>query len=180
MKTVFFTKGFILKVFILFTVISLLTTCKKDDPVADLIEFVWSYSVSHPDGFTLDIETKTPVTAGIVVSYEETQNSFGKENLRKVIEHALQHDNKVGGWFNASDSSYYFDSDKVFTDGLMTEAIDFARMNHQLAIYDITNDSVIWIEYPKSIPFMLPQKPFITPYFKVKFSNPYRYQILEN
>lgn len=131
-------------------------SCKKEDSDDELIEFVWNYSASHPDGFTLDLQSRKSVTSGIVVAYEATQNSFGKESLSAVIEHALSHDKRVGGWFNTEDQNYYFDSDRVFADGMYTEAIVFARENNQLAIYDITNDSVIWIEYPKSNQIKLP------------------------
>lgn len=142
-------------IFILFTAF-LLTTCEKKDPVDDLIEFVWIHSASHPDGFTLDLTTKTSVTSGIVAAYEETQNSFGKESLRKVITHSLSHESIVGGWFNTTDSNYYFDSSIVFSDTSLAEAITFARENHQLAIYDLTHDSTITITYPVSYLLLQP------------------------
>lgn len=81
-------------------------SCKKEDPADELIEFVWNYSVSHPDGFTIDIQSRQPVASGIVVAYEATQNSFGKKSLSGVIEHALLHENKVGGWYNEEDKNY--------------------------------------------------------------------------
>lgn len=149
MKTPTFNHKYLTTIiFILFTAF-LLTTCEKKDPVDDLIEFVWIHSASHPDGFTLDLTNKTSVTSGIVAAYEETQNSFGKESLRKVITHSLSHENIVGGWFNTTNSSYYFDSSIVFSDTSLAEAITFARENHQLAIYDLTHDSTIIITYPK-------------------------------
>lgn len=122
---------------------------KEKDTTGELVNFVWNYAAQHPDGFTLDVETKKPVTSGIAVAYLETQNSFGKESLNKVIEHALNHENVVGGWFNGGDSLYYFDSDRIFAEGAYNEAIAFAKVNLQLSIYDLTNDSLIWIEYPK-------------------------------
>lgn len=125
--------------------------CKKENDTAEIIAFIWNYSSSYPEGFTLDLNSKKPVTSGIVVAYEATQNSFGKESLNKVVDHALSHDKKVGGWFNDADSNYYFDSDKVFGSGEYSAAIAFAKENKQLAIYDIDNDSVIWIEYPKYV-----------------------------
>jgi fructokinase len=94
---------------------------------------------------------KEPVTKGISAAYFETQNSFGKESLNKVVEHAFNHEAIVGGWLNTDDSLYYFDSDKIFPDGEYVEAIAFAKENQQLSIYDLTNDSLIWIEYPKMV-----------------------------
>ncbi len=124
--------------------------CKKDRiDKAGTVDFIWAYSRNHPEGFTLDILTRQEVTHGIVADYFETQNSFGKEKLSFVVEHALNHEAVIGGWLNAADSLYYFDSSKVFPDGAITEAIEFARENHQYAIYDITNDSVIWVVNPR-------------------------------
>lgn len=151
MKHLYFNSRFAFSLIFILLASILFTTCKKDNRAEELVELVWNFSQVHPEGFTLDVSTKKPVSNGIVVAYEETQNSFGKESIQKVVEHALDHDNIVGGWFNESDTSYYYDSDKVFADGHYTEAIAFAKENHQLAIYDITHDSVIWIEYPKTV-----------------------------
>jgi fructokinase len=145
--------------------------CKKDNQAEELVELVWNYSQVHPEGFTLDVLKKAPVSNGIVVAYEETQNSFGKESIQKVVEHALDHDHIVGGWFNESDTSYYYDSDRVFEDGHYTEAIAFAKENHQLAIYDITHDSVIWIEYPKTVEFVFYSGLFSNSASKIVFFN---------
>jgi fructokinase len=145
-KAFHFTQIILLFVFSTF----ILAGCHKEkDTTDELVNYVWDYAAQHPDGFTLDIQTKEPVTSGISVAYFETQNSFGKEILNKVIEHALNHENVVGGWFNGEDSLYYFDSDRIFAEGAYDEAIAFAKENLQLSIYDLTNDSLIWIEYPK-------------------------------
>ena len=140
--------------FIIFLVFSafILSDCQKQENTLDeTVNYVWDYASHHPDGFTLNIEKKEPVTQGISAAYFETQNCFGKESLNKVVEHAFKHEAIVGGWLNTEDSLYYFDSDKIFPDGAYTEAIDFARENQQLSIYDLTNDSLIWIEYPKMV-----------------------------
>ena len=134
---------------IVFSVFILAGCQKGKDTVGELVNYVWDYAAQHPDGFTLDIQTKEPVTSGIAVAYLETQNSFGKESLDKVIEHALNHEKIVGGWLNPEDSLYYFDSDRIFAEGSYNEAIAFAKENLQLSIYDLSNDSLIWIEYPK-------------------------------
>lgn len=95
----------------------------------------------NPYGFTVELETLRPVTEGISVSYQETQDSFGSEGLDKVIHHALSHDKVVGGWLNEENGKYYYDSCRIFQD--RNEAIEFGRANHQLAIFDITNLELI-------------------------------------
>lgn len=117
----------------------------KDSSIDEAVEFVLEYAENHPNGFTLDIQTYQPVTEGISVAYYETQNSFGKESLYNVVEHSLNYESIVGGWLNTEDSLYYFDSDKIFPDSSLQEAIEFAIENQQSALYDITNDSTIWV-----------------------------------
>ena len=104
-----------------------------------LIDGVWEYSLINPNGFTLNIETMKPIKYGISVAYKETQDSFGKESLKKVINHALEHGKSVGGWFDTESNQYYFDSVKIFKNSEIGKAIEFAKNNNQLAIYDLTN-----------------------------------------
>jgi len=104
-----------------------------------LIDRVWEYSKNNPDGFTLNIETMKAVKFGIVVAYYETQDSFGKEALKAVIDHAMDHHKIIGGWFNDQNGSYYFDSVRTFKNSELNEAIEFAKQNKQLAIFDLTN-----------------------------------------
>ena len=104
-----------------------------------LIDGVWEYSLINPNGFTLNIETLKPVKYGISVAYQETQDSFGKESLNKVINHALEHSKTVGGWFDTESGRYYFDSVKIFKNSEIDKAIEFAKNHNQLAIYDLTN-----------------------------------------
>lgn len=109
------------------------------DIMDKLTERVWEYSLINPDGFTLDIQTMEPVKFGISVAYKETQDSFGKESLTTVINHALEHGKVVGGWFDTESKQYYFDSVKVFKNAEVDKAIEFAKENDQLAIFDLTN-----------------------------------------
>lgn len=104
-----------------------------------LIDGVWEHSLINPDGFTLNIETMKPIKYGISVAYKETQDSFGKESLNKVINHALEHDKTVGGWFDTESGQYYFDSVKIFKNSEIDKAVEFAKNNNQLAIFDLTN-----------------------------------------
>lgn len=62
---------------------------KKVTKMDDLIERVWEYSLNNPDGFTLNIENFKVVKYGLIVAFKDTQNSFGKQSLQKVINHSL-------------------------------------------------------------------------------------------
>jgi hypothetical protein len=112
-----------------------------------LIERVWEYSQNNPDGFTLNLETLRPVKFGIAVTYIETQNSHDKKSLMNVISHSLGHGKVVGGWLNVENGSYYFDSVKIFKNSELQNAIEFAKRQRQIAIFDITNLREIKIIY---------------------------------
>lgn len=104
-----------------------------------LIEGVWEYSLINPEGFTINIDTMKPIKYGISVAYLETQDSFGRESLTRVINHALEHGKVIGGWYDTESKRYYFDSVKVFKNSEIDKAIEFAKENNQLAIFDLTN-----------------------------------------
>ena len=65
-----------------------------------LFEAILKIADANPDGFTVDLTTLKKVTKGISVAYLETQDSFGEEGLKRVLNHALMHEKKVGGWLN--------------------------------------------------------------------------------
>jgi len=105
----------------------------------NLIERIMDYSLKNPYGFTINIETFRPVRIGFSVAFLETQNSFEKHNLEKVINHALKNEKTIGGWLNIKNGLFYFDSVKVFKKSEINQAIEFARINKQIAIFDLTN-----------------------------------------
>ncbi|WP_127846216.1 hypothetical protein [Psychroflexus aestuariivivens] len=111
-----------------------------------LIDRVWEYSQNNPEGFTLNLETMKAVKFGIVVAYNETQNSFGKEALKTVISHSLNHSKKIGGWLNDENGFYYYDSVKIFKNSELEKAIEFAKEHNQLAVFDLTNLNEIKIK----------------------------------
>ena len=98
-------------------------------------------ATKNPDGFTVDLTTLKKVTGGISVAYIETQNSFDDEALKRVIQHAMEHEKKVGGWFDFDDQLFYYDSVRIFTD--LEEAKRFAGENDQIAIFDIARDRLV-------------------------------------
>lgn len=108
--------------------------------VSALADKIWTFSQTHPDGFTLDIRTMTEPKEGIAVSYAATQNCCSREQLDHVLSHALQHDGYVGGWYNNDDELYYFDSTHLFPETSLKEALDFGKENGQSTVF-ITSSS---------------------------------------
>lgn len=106
-----------------------------------LFEAIEMIVKANPDGFTVDLTTLKKITKGISVAYLETQNSFGEEGLKRVLNHALMHEKKVGGWFNEENKMFYFDSIRIFTN--LEKAKLFGRENNQIAIFDISQMRLI-------------------------------------
>ena len=128
----------------------ILTSCHRDEEknrFEETVDFCWEYAQHHPDGFTLNISNYSVPGEGIVVSYQETQNSFGKEGLREVVLHSLAHNQIVGGWHNDVDGKYYFDSDTIFQEDMFHEAIIWAKQNKQHSIFILSRNEEIRIEY---------------------------------
>ncbi len=111
--------------------------------ITNIADKVWSFSQSHPDGFTIDIRTMTELTEGIAVSYAATQNSHSRYQLDKVVSHALQHEGYVGGWYNSEDSLYYFDSTKLFAENDLEGALQFGKENSQHSVYILSTNTDI-------------------------------------
>ena len=103
--------------------------------IKSIADKVWAFSQAHPDGFTLDVRTMTEPTNGIAVSYAYTQNSHSRDQLDKVVEHALKHDGYVGGWYNSEDGLYYFDSTRLFPEDSLKESIQFGKDNNQYSVF---------------------------------------------
>ena len=129
--------------------ISALASCANDDnstnqkEVTEIADKVWAFSQSHPDGFTLDIHTMTCPTEGMAVSYAATQNSHSRDQLEKVVSHALQHDGYVGGWYNSDDGLYHFDSTRLFPENSLADAIQFGKENGQYSVFILSSSTDI-------------------------------------
>ena len=108
---------------------------KEQVEIKSIADKVWAFSQAHPDGFTLDVRSMTEPTNGIAVSYVDTQNSHSRDQLDKVVEHALNHDGFVGGWYNSEDGLYYFDSTRLFPEDSLKEAIQFGKDNSQHSVF---------------------------------------------
>jgi fructokinase len=109
--------------------------------MTNLFEVIKAIANENPDGFTVKIPEMEFITSGYVAAYLETQNCFGDAGLMKVLEHAEKHEHIVGGWQNAENKQFYFDSSHVFQ--TKDEAIKFGRQQKQLAIFDMNTFSEI-------------------------------------
>jgi ABC-type amino acid transport substrate-binding protein len=118
----------------------------KEDSVSVIADKVWAFSQNHPDGFTLDIRTMTEQTEGIAVSYAETQDSHSRDQLNKVVSHALEHDGYVGGWLSKEEGLYYFDSTKLFPETSLKEALQFGKENGQQTVFILSTYSDIPVD----------------------------------
>jgi hypothetical protein len=107
---------------------------------------VWAYSLSHPDGFTIDLRTMTEPTEGIAVAYAATQGCHSRDRLDYVITHAMRHYGYVGGWLDITDSLYYFDSSRIFPEDSIDAAKRFGLENGQMAIFIISEGREIRIK----------------------------------
>ena len=96
---------------------------------------IWTYSISHPDGFTMNLATMTEPTEGVVVAYAATQGCHSRKQLGRVVRHAVRHDGYVGGWLDTNENLYYFDSSRLFPEDSLAAAIHFGLQNRQLAIF---------------------------------------------
>ena len=88
----------------------------------------------------------TEPTEGIAVSYAATQNGHSRDQLDKVIGHALQHEGYVGGWYNSEDGLYYFDSTKLFPENDLKGAIQFGKENGQHSVFILSTYTDIPID----------------------------------
>ena len=111
--------------------------------VSQIADKVWAFSQSHPNGFTLDLRTMTEPTEGISVSYAATQNSHSRNQLDKVVNHAIQNDGYVGGWYNKENGLYYFDSTRLFPEDSLQEAIRFGKENCQQSVFVLSSSTEI-------------------------------------
>jgi ABC-type amino acid transport substrate-binding protein len=85
----------------------------------------------------------TEPTEGIAVNYAATQNSHSRNQLDKVVRHALKHEGYVGGWYNTEEGLYYFDSTRLYSEDSLRTAIQFGKDNGQHSIFILSSYSEI-------------------------------------
>lgn len=96
--------------------------------------------MQNPRGFTVTLPDCKPVRSGYCIGHKETQNSFGKRGLKKVIEHSLRTTKVVGGW-KGYNGRYYFDTVIIETDGM--KALDLKAEHRQTAIYHLDTGRIL-------------------------------------
>ncbi len=111
-----------------------------------LADSLWTFSQTHPDGFTLNINTWEMPAEGIAVSYSTTQDRHDRADLEFVVSHARSHEGYVGGWLDTETGRYYFDSVRIFPEDSLEQACKFGRENAQIAIYILSSGKEIRLE----------------------------------
>lgn len=106
-----------------------------------LIRRIKDIAAENALGFTITLPDCEFVTSGYVIAMLETQNSFGDEGLRRVIELASDTTGIMGGWND--DGLFYWDAVYIVHD--RERAIELGKANEQIAIYHIENEDVILI-----------------------------------
>jgi len=132
----------------------------EQSDVSQIADKIWTFSQSHPNGFTLDLRTMTEPKEGIAVSYAATQNSHSRNQLDKAIIHALQNGGYVGGWYNKENGLYYFDSTRLFPEDSIQAAFQFGKENGQQSVFVLSTATEIPIvEYGNDYRLTDPIKP---------------------
>lgn len=110
-------------------------TAKKIMKTTKVIAALTTIAAFNPDGYTVDARTLQPIRHGFAVALSATQNSFGPEGLAKVVDYVAAHPevDAFGGWYNSKTGQYYYDATIIVHD--LSEAIELARVNKQLAFF---------------------------------------------
>ena len=108
-----------------------------------LADDIWTFSQTHPDGFTMRVSTWEEPAEGIAVAYSATQDMHDRSDLDYVICHAQSHGGYVGGWLDKKTGRYYFDSVRIFPEDSLEEAKQFGQENGQISIYILSKGKEI-------------------------------------
>ena len=110
----------------------------KTSKLNQITKAVYSIAIDNEDGFTYNIVKNAMQADGYAVARKETQNSFGQDGLQTAIIFALLNNvSCIGGWKDSQSGLYYFDATDIYDD--LQSAMDAARENEQLAIFDLNN-----------------------------------------
>lgn len=112
-----------------------------------IISALAAIAAQNPEGYTVNAATLQPMTSGYAVALAVTQDSFGAEGLAKVVDVIAKMQNQgeasrfdglaFGGWYDSKSGRYYYDATVIVKD--RAEALELARVNGQLAIFDLDN-----------------------------------------
>lgn len=106
----------------------------------NIFEKVLQVAKQQETGFTISIVDFTSQKKGWAVAFKETQNSFGEEGLKKVIDFAIKNSTFVGGWLDNESKNFYFDAIKIVEDE--EEATKLGIENEQLAIFNLETETL--------------------------------------
>lgn len=106
-----------------------------------IIETIKKIAQQNPDGFTISLETMDHMKKGWVVALKETQNSFGDEGLKKVIQFASETTHIMGGWKEGK--LFYWDAVMILDS--KEEAIQAGKENDQISIYNLETATLIYL-----------------------------------
>lgn len=106
---------------------------------AQIITTLATIAANNVDGYTVNAYTLQPVKSGYVVAVKATQNSFGPDGLRRVVEYQRTHQEiaAFGGWLDSETGLYYYDACIIVP--TMAEAIALAKANDQIAFFCLDN-----------------------------------------
>lgn len=100
------------------------------------VKLIAAIAAMNPLGFTINAQTLQPVTSGYAVAIKETQNSFGNEGIKNVLNAVNSgRANAIGGWYDDQTGLYYYDATMVVSD--IETAIRLGIENDQLAVFDL-------------------------------------------
>lgn len=104
-----------------------------------IITTLATIAANNVEGYTVNAHTLQPVASGYVVAVKATQNSFGPDGLRRVVEYQRTHHEiaAFGGWFDSETGLYYYDACIIVP--TMAEAIALAKVNEQIAFFCLNN-----------------------------------------
>jgi hypothetical protein len=114
---------------------------------------IWiiAQETANANGFTVDVHRmRKCADEGFCVAYAETQQEHGRRGLANALAHAQGPNGSgiVGGWHNAQNKNYYFDSVRVYS--TRVAAVSAAVHNRQIGIYDLRTQNYIPIMDEKS------------------------------
>lgn len=119
-----------------------------------IISSVAAIAAFNPEGYTVNAATLQPITSGYAVGLAVTQDSFGADGLAKVVDVIAKMQNQgeashfdglaFGGWYDSKSGRYYYDATVIVND--RAKALELARVNGQLAIYDLDKKEEIRLD----------------------------------
>lgn len=107
----------------------------------EVVKKILRIAEENPIGFTIYLPNCEFATRGWVIADKDTQNQFGEEGLRFVLEYALEMNRLIGGWLDQKDNQFHFDAVIVQSDRSIAE--ELMRLHNQKAIFNLESGEEI-------------------------------------